>query len=199
MLSSTQRKGLHMKLRKLMTPKFQEEALDKAGKSPAAWWGIAQDLRQAAHLICWLDTDGEPIEDENKALRMAVALVYRMLFGLSIENLIKGLLVAQGVEIIENGKLKSNFKSHNLKALVDKLDTSSLNLTKEEYDVLDELAEYVRWRGKYPIPIESKDYILAEHGTEEHLVELELWQKLFDYLTDIGWYINRKGKKVPLK
>jgi hypothetical protein len=188
-----------MKLRKLMTPKFQEEALDKAGKSPAAWWGIAQDLRQAAHLICWLDTDGEPIEDENKALRMAVALVYRMLFGLSIENLIKGLLVAQGVEIIENGKLKSNFKSHNLKALVDKLDTSSLNLTKEEYDVLDELAEYVRWRGKYPIPIESKDYILAEHGTEEHLVELELWQKLFDYLTDIGWYINRKGKKVPLK
>lgn len=73
----------------------------------------------------------------------------RLLYGLALENLLKGLLVAQGVDATSTGKLNKTLKSHNLVSLWTQ---AGLPITDQTEAVL----KILRWSietGRYPVAI----------------------------------------------
>ena len=89
-----------------------------------------------------------------------------MLIGLSIENIIKGILVAEFPEHINKGKLSKELKSHALLHLMDKI--KSIQITKSEKEILKLLEEVVPYWGRYPIPLEYNK-LLPEVGVDVNL------------------------------
>lgn len=71
----------------------------------------------------------------------------RLLYGLALENLLKGLLVAQGVDATSTGKLNNELKTHNL-AHLWKL--ASLPLTDQEEEIL-KILHWAIETNKYPV------------------------------------------------
>jgi hypothetical protein len=73
-----------------------------------------------------------------------------MLYGFAIECLAKGVLLRQDPTIARSGQLPDwPSKPHDVTALCRK---TGLVLQAVEKDALDRLGEFVRWRGRYPIP-----------------------------------------------
>jgi len=82
------------------------------------------------------------------------------LLGLSIENAAKGILtrVGIGTELRDhNGilTLPSVVTNHNLVGLVR---DCGQTVTEKEGEVLEELTEWVKWRGRYPVPTNHLAY-----------------------------------------
>jgi hypothetical protein len=65
--------------------------------------------------------------------------------GISIENALKGVCIG----IVENEK---SIRSHNLRKLAG---LARLNLSQEEIDLLDRLTIYIKWAGRYHVPLEK--------------------------------------------
>lgn len=174
-----------------MDTKLKKELFDAVIESPGSWLIEAMQLKVAAERIDWLF---KPLtEDEQTASLMTT---YRFLIGLSFENLIKGILHAQGNKLIENGEFAKLFSKHDLGYLVKKLDPSKINITEEEKNILDELTLYVKWAGRYPLSKYSNDMIVKMHDSGKHRRELELWEKLKEHLGNISWIMKgTPGKK----
>ena len=147
----------------------------------------AMELKVAAERIDWLF---KPVTEDEQTLSLMAS--YRLLIGLSFENLIKGILHTQGHKVAENGKLTGLFSKHDLVYLANKLDRSKISITEEEIGVLRELTPYVIWAGRYPFPKSQNDVIAKFHGSTEHGRELELWERLKEHLADTSWIM--KGK-----
>jgi hypothetical protein len=127
-----------------------------------------------------------------------------MLMGLSFENLLKGLLIAEGMPAVTNGKLVKDFVEHNLGTLADKLEgvtKSQPVFTAEERKLLAEISRFVVWQGRYPIPKASHGYTggYALNDPDEHKLEQDLWKRLHDRLISIGWHKDTSGKRHKLK
>jgi hypothetical protein len=76
-----------------------------------------------------------------------------LLDGLSLENLIKGILIGRNPSVVNSNsldiKLLSKSKGgHDLSKLMQK---ASIELSLEEFDVVERLTKFVVWAGKYPI------------------------------------------------
>lgn len=143
-------------------PDYQDEIFNRYAKDPSAWLRSAKYLRLAADELCWVDADYKPIDEEDKPWKQFTINIYLMILGLSFELLIKGLLIAQGEEILEGGVVKQKFLTHKMEPLLSKLDTKSFSLTTDERSLLKHLEEYVWWQGRYPIPkkADKLDYSL---------------------------------------
>ncbi len=115
--------------------------------------------------------------------------------GLSFENLIKGILHAQGHTVIENGKFTTLFSKHDLKYLANELDLSKINITENDKNALNNLTPYIIWAGRYPLPKHKNDIIAKDHGRTEHQHEIELWEKLAEYLASS----SRKPGQTTIK
>lgn len=173
-----------------MDTKLKKDFFDAAIESPGSWLTEAMQLKVAAERIDWLF---KPLtEDEQAASLMPT---YRFLIGLSFENLIKGILHAQGNKVTENGKFTKLFSKHDLGYLVKKLDPSKINITEDENNILDELTPYVIWAGRYPLPKGWNDIIVKMHDSGKHGRELELWEKLKEHLANISWIMKGTPRK----
>jgi hypothetical protein len=76
-----------------------------------------------------------------------------MLYGLALENLLKGLLIAQGQDLIDrNGRLIPRFGKHALERF---LRDTGVSVTADELKLVRQLERAVV-EGKYPIPIAPK-------------------------------------------
>lgn len=125
-----------------------EEEFQRTARIPLIWQITARQLVAAANR---LRTGHEEAKQQLSfyASRMPILL----LLGLAAENLVKGLLVAQGtlpaIADKRNGSLKLNdeIKSHNLVALCKK---AGLALDGTDQDVLNNLSWTVE-AGKYPV------------------------------------------------
>src|SRR5438105_4226150 len=69
-----------------------------------------------------------------------------MLYGLALENLLKGLLVSKGVNATVTGRLDRALKTHNLRELCS---SGGVYLNEEESQFLDSLQTIVE-SSKYP-------------------------------------------------
>ncbi len=80
--------------------------------------------------------------------RMSVALpsVYRMVCGMSIELLLKTIIVAHG---------KEPQKHHHLGTLAAE---AGVGYTVEQLDLLRILSEAIIWDGKYPVPLKEEHW-----------------------------------------
>jgi len=111
-----------------------------------------------------------------------------MLFGLAIENVLKGLWIIINGKKIKNDtkKLEMVLKSHDLLKISEEI---NLELNDEDEKIMQFFTEYVMWKGRYPIPLDAQQYI--EHFESKNIIKFvennendlpkeikNLWRKL---------------------
>jgi len=177
------------------TNQFLELQFEHIHKSPASWLVMAHHLKWCADRVCWFNVEYRAYrltEDEHMSLGFVIP-TYRMLLGLSFENLLKGIVIAQGKSVAEGGKLKKEFKTHDTQSLLSEINWSKFSLSTQERELLCELKHYVVWQGRYPIPTKKEEYRISFHESTAYRIEQELWTRISEYLQDIGWCLKANG------
>lgn len=77
------------------------------------------------------------------------AQIALMLMGMSLENLVKGILISRNPELVKDG-IQGEIKSHQIRQLIE--EQASFSLNDDEKIFLDKLSDHVVWRARYPIP-----------------------------------------------
>lgn len=159
--------------------------------SPDNWLKYAQELKCAA-ISMWQDK-GQIIEGNSEKdttdKRPSISRVFMLNCGLSIENLLKGYLIAHNPKLINEGKLKNKIKTHDLIKL-SKL-CPDLKFEDKEIELMEILSEAIPYWGRYPIPLHfnnlQKDKIASENI---YNIYKTLFDKIFtETLNEIkdGW------------
>jgi hypothetical protein len=128
-------------------------------QSSRAWRQTAAGLKRTADIVWerWFGIfkrlDGGQTAmatvQEGRDLMLLLPSVL-LLYGLALENAVKGLLIAKDTSIVESRiKWKMKAGAHDLRELFKKAD---LLITSEEEDLLDALSDAVLWGGRYPVP-----------------------------------------------
>ena len=164
---------------------------DAAAESPGAWLLRAFELKTAAERLDWI---AKPITDEENALSLMGP--YRLLMALSFENILKGILVAQGNPVFVNGKFNKKFDHHDLERLALAVDLSTFSFSPEEITILRNQNGFISWAGRYPIPKTANEYQPARwHSSVELAAENQLWHRLSEYFSRIA-YIMKGGPEA---
>jgi hypothetical protein len=78
----------------------------------------------------------------------------------ALENLLKGLIIANQPDLISEEKLDKTIKLHDLVKLSDR---AGLTLSAEEEQVLQMLSEIAVWSGRYPAAATFERHAKTEH------------------------------------
>jgi hypothetical protein len=140
-------------------------------KQPKNWAYMASALQKAASLMDY--TKKRDITD------WRFIPIYRMLMGFSLENLIKGILVAEGHPCMNDGA-----RLHHRLAEYATL-IQGITLDDIEKKLLDDVEHYAVWAGRYPRPQNRTRMVSIGHSEARHDAELLLGQKLYDYLRSL--------------
>jgi len=91
---------------------------------------------------------------------LEVLFICLMLYGYAIENLLKSLLIKNGINLFQKGKLKKEYKTHDLNKLFE---MCRLIRSTDEKEILDILSNSVIWAGRYPVPskIQEKNKLFS--------------------------------------
>ncbi|MGH8494085.1 MAG: hypothetical protein ACRERR_13425 [Moraxellaceae bacterium] len=143
-----------------------ERQFELQGENAWFWLRQARRLKLAANLIskefvnAWDESISNPEEfskQEQESGILSVALdsfpVYVLLAGLAIENLAKGVLVAQDPKHFKKGARLT----HDLLPYVEQ---SGISISPKQRDLLIEIEENVLWKGRYPVPKKPEDWQL---------------------------------------
>lgn len=105
-------------------------------------------LRKEEQGITHRILDGEELEDFWDG---RLITIYYLLMGYAIENLLKGIYLAQHPEKFDPDKRNNWIKSHDLeKWCVNKC---KIQIDERERNWLKKLQRIVLWQGKYPVPL----------------------------------------------
>ncbi len=132
-----------------LSKKFANQIYDAACAEPYLWLEKAREMRRAADLI-WDQFHKEIVdytlggEYTGEPFTGDVAM---MLYGFTIENMLKAGLVGKGIAVKPNGNFE--LTSHDLEYLATEL---SVKLCSEEQELLERLEAFLVWAGRYPIP-----------------------------------------------
>jgi hypothetical protein len=133
---------------------------------PAEWLNYAEELLESAEIL-WTQQEkglraeaigtGDGLQPGIHVLQQtrrvsSISRSYILLAGFALENMIKGLLVAQDPSLITGGKLSRDLKSHSLLGLVAKV--KGLSLSEDEKQVCQVVQDAIPYWGRYPIPLE---------------------------------------------
>lgn len=144
-----------------MRKQFFDEQFDLGGKIAAFWALNAQRLKQSGDLVFnayasdveKLFKGVSPLELENLEISHCAMLLY----GLSIENLVKGVIIESDPSLISNGKLGKwpggGEGGHDLIGLFKE---AGIQPSEIEKDILTRLTAFVLWAGRYKIPKSSE-------------------------------------------
>lgn len=146
----------HMPLMISLEKQFVEKA------APEYWYSYAHELADTAdaiykkskdHWIAYIyyNEDGS----KETARRPLVSRPVLLMYGLSFENLIKGLLISEEATLLQGGKLSKHLLGHDLIKLADRL--KSIQLNAEERGLLALLSDVVPYYGRYPVPRNAQD------------------------------------------
>lgn len=175
--------------------KLIQEFITKA--APVEWWEYAQELKNAseelwnlnnASFICTYSSEtGEIIQ------RPGVSRTYMLIIGLSLENLIKGLLISEEPNYVKDGRLDSAITSgHNLYSLSNK--STTFTFTEEEQTLLKILSDAIPNWGKYPTPKKFEQIVGETHSTPEIR---ETFFNLYNKLERDIYEMTHSGWKGP--
>jgi len=173
-------------------PILRQSSFDSTVDSPGSWLFSALDLKTAADRIDWRR---KPVRDDEPSV--GLHRVYRMLIGMSMESLLKGILVAQGEQILNaKGKLGKDFTIHDLCVLAGRVDDRSFQFSEQDLKILRNLKPFIEWAGRYPLPISASGLIVVGHSSTEVIAEAGLWDRLYKHLITIGWVSKGGGKRL---
>lgn len=136
--------------------KWNRESFSFGVRFPIGWYLCAMELGKAAYvLIKHMDAmEADPLRVRlGGEPYFSLAPVY-LLYGLAVENLLKGLLVAKSVATPIRGKLNPTLRTHDLPRLFV---LAGLKAAPHENRLLRKLQWYVQ-SGKYPVAIKPSSY-----------------------------------------
>lgn len=170
-------------------PKAWSRQLFKAAQHPVAWLLSAERLRDAAEIICEHEQAAEIpyFQARTSAEKEAVAEAYadgkdagvaeikavppnyppaQLLYGFAIENVLKGLIVANTPSLIEERELNDELTTHNLVKLAEK---AQFPVQAQERPVLEALSQLSTWAARYPVARTRREYISSVSNPHELL------------------------------
>lgn len=163
-----------------------EKDMFKAAQRPVAWLLSAERLRDAAETILRHEAEKDIpyFRAHADAVQQATAEAYsegqnagvaeiramapnyppaQLLYAYAIENVLKGLIVANRPRLIEERELNGELKSHDLLKLADK---ASFAVHVQEKPVLQALSKLSVWAGRYPVARSRKEYVGTPNADE---------------------------------
>lgn len=160
---------------KMMT---QITPFEERGASPYRWWITAHELEVSSRSVPFL-------------------AVHKMLFGMSLECLLKGIMVANDPTVVSPEKFKK--KTHDLCSLADAANLGpDVAPSSEERAALNDLTPFIRWIGRYPIPLDSGEQRAISDSSPHSHRRRELWNRLERHLRKCGWVLKADGSKHPM-
>ena len=153
---------------KLLDPAYQRDQFEKKSNRYSSWLLSALGLINGAHALrekmtSMLTSPGP--YDYKPGLLPSMFLLY----GFSIECLLKALYVKNGNELASNGRHKSALgtKSHDLVAYAQ---AAGFELTPDEQYLLRKLSTQIKGFGRYPtgMSFESESLLTRGNGDWEH-------------------------------
>lgn len=158
----------------------------KAAQSPSAWLISAERLRDAAEAILQHEVQFEIpyFRAHDEAVQQALAIACtgdntagsaeitcrapnyppaQVLYAYALENVLKGLVVANDPGLIDGDKLNRTLQSHDLAALAM---TAAFQVYVQEEPVLAALSRLSIWAGRYPVALHQREYIGAPNSDE---------------------------------
>ena len=173
---------------------FLQEQFNLRAESPSVWVLSARRLKRGGDIICdayeidlrAMERGSSPLELDN----LETVGVATLLYGLSIENLIKAIIIHKDPNSIKNGKLREwPGTGHNLINLAKE---AGIVFNKEQFDFLNRLVAFVEWAGKYPVPKNATKISLKQLGIDQPYLPLPLksnektlFTEIFDMLLEI--------------
>ena len=148
----------------------------KAG--PDNWLDYAEELRNSMDYLWERKTWGIKMEyDDIDGFKekSTISRTWLLLAGFSIENLIKGLIIAQNPSYISNGKLSRKLATHEISNLAQSIKDISLSIDEENLLII--LEKCIPSWGRYPIPIHIDDLSPEINATDKIK---ETFEALFD-------------------
>lgn len=174
------------------------------GRVPLNWALAAQPLARAAAFVharsqesrrlhatlYGRDASGRPTArpgplTESERDLMPDAPIWKvalMLIGMAIEDMAKGIIVGRNPAKIAEGKMTGVPTSHDL---VDLVRSCRVPLTDEEIVALRVLTEFVRWAGRYPIPMAADDVVRLTTSERFRLQDGAYIDYLFSFGQDL--------------
>lgn len=110
-----------------------------------------------------------PVDDISTLFAVQYAGIALMLLGMGIEAQVKAMLVEQRPELVHEhrARVKPEFATHDLVGLLCQCD---VDLSPEQERVLDTVTLFVRWAGRYPVPLRAGMPAVADdEGDDETL------------------------------
>lgn len=118
------------------------------------WWNKSEDLRNAAACVWSVIKNPEKNTIGEQSFRTPSRSIYFMLCGMSLEAILKGIIIE---------KNQTPPKTHDLKRLAD---LAGVSYDAHEKDLLEILSAAVIWDGRYPVPLaqDAWDRLMRLHN-----------------------------------
>lgn len=171
-------------IRKMIEDDFKKGALCIG---PSSWERYAKLLKRAADItydaykvpydkLCSLPNPYYGIDEELELGDEDIHLIeiYYLLMGFSIENLVKAIIMMKHPENLD-GEVLTKIDKHET---FDLLNENGITEFKEYDAILVELAEYVKWKGRYPVPL-RQEYFSWSLDTLNPKDVNSLYEKIF--------------------
>ena len=132
---------------------------ERLNERPEDWGDTAENLKAGAEVLfnAWresTDENGEPINLNHLHLAVPACLLYSCY----LENLIKGCLIAQhGSFQAAKSACETPWAKHDLRDLAA---GTGIKLTNNQKMVLGTASAWVRWAGRYPIPLRREEFTI---------------------------------------
>jgi hypothetical protein len=186
-----------------------QSSYDRKNKAPLWWYNKASDLHASAGAL-WLIIKGDNEKSilelgfsSGFSMPVACSSVYEMLFGMSLELILKSIFVVSQLDVPF---------THNLVSLAEKLD---IKLSQNEIQIFQLLTDSIVWDGRYPVPKKQDSFEDYHNRVSEVLFTPQkitakktalvpnsklnwenlnpVWNRLSDHFFDIYDKSNSKG------
>ncbi len=164
--------------------------------APQAWREYAAELNHSAEVL-FSNHDKQIIVDVAKGAldpirKSMISRTCLLLFGLSIENLVKGYMIARDPNLLAGGKLDDKLKTHNISKLFSKI--PNFTLTKDELELVKIFDDSIPNWGRYPVPLKPEHYAKERILTQDmHAI----YSTLFSRLDKTLFLFIREGWEGP--
>jgi hypothetical protein len=145
------------------------------------WKRRSQELFDAA-LLTW---EGKVIRTQLPNGKIdEIHELYRpaqLLMGMSLEVLLKGLIVQKNPDLISSERLPKKLSTHSLEKLFNIVGIN-LEDNEDELNFIRKLSDAVEWVAKYPIPLHANQLKQPKHKSRSLMIRNDLDFERFEKL-----------------
>lgn len=134
------------------------------GQEPLSWLAQARGLKASADLLLpalKIAIAEPPAREGVQERRIALVHSYFLLIAYAMENVIKGILIGRDASVVTDARVPGNLLrdgGHDIASAGVEI----LDLRDDEINLLERLNTYLKWSGRYPLPLKASDYRTAE-------------------------------------